>query len=581
MKLVLQTLLLLAAALLCGCSVKPSPFTGVEHAARLVADRSVLFKNQEPLASPLTLSEAIARALVYNFDNRLAMIESVLQDKQLGVANLAMLPRLAANAGITARDNELASSSVSYQTRQTTLEPSVSQQQVRFTPDLTLSWSVLDLGVSYFQAKQQADRYLVAQERRRRVVNNIVKEVAGAWWRASTAQRLLPLIEPVVIEAEAGLKMLQSQEAAPLQPVLPALEQQKSLLQLIAQLRKTQSDLAIAKTQLAALVNLPPAGDFTLAEPPASAWALPRPHMAIEDLETLGLFLRPDLREEMYQERIDRNNVWKELIRYIPVLSQVSSLNYDSNIYLVNNFWAEIGLRFTASLMSLVQGPKAYGAAKAQVDVTKARRLALTMAALVQINLSHRQYLRSVQSYGDAQALASVEEQILKVVTDGARLQAEPELERVRRAAQAIAATLDRDRELADAYRSLSNLYFSVGADIVPPESGATNLASLTAVVEQSLASWLEGRFPRLPELAGLEAAAVKTPQAGQPSPRTPEPVSAGTEATEPAPSPPVARPATSYQYEPKPFVPTPAQTGEGQPRPGSTKQAEMLSRVR
>jgi outer membrane protein TolC len=527
-------LLLLAAALLGGCAVKPSPFTGADHAARLVADRTVLFQTQEPLDSPLTLSTAIARALAYNFDNRLAMIESVLQDKQLDVANLAMLPRLAANAGLTARGNELASSSVSYQTRQTTLEPSVSQQQVRFIPDLTLSWSVLDLGVSYFQAKQQADRYLVAKERRRRVVNNIVKEVTAAWWRASTAQRLLPLIEPVVAEAEAGLKLLQSQEDAPLQPVLPALEQQKSLLQLIAQLRKTQSDLAIAKAQLAALVNLPPARDFALAEPPAAAWTLPRPHAAVEELETLGLFLRPDLREEMYQERIDRNNVWKELIRYIPILSQVSSLNYDSNIYLVNNFWAEIGLRFTASLMSLVQGPKAYDAAKAQVEVAKVRRLAMTMAVLVQINLGYRQYLGALQSYGDAQALANVEEKILKVVTDGARLQAEPELERVRRQAQAIAAALERDKELAEAYRALGNLYFAVGADIVPPESGAADLVGLTAVVEESLASWLVGRFPQAPGLAETGAAIAKTPPLDTPTPRMPESAPARTEAKEP-----------------------------------------------
>jgi len=508
MRIVLAGLhLMLAMLLLGGCSINPVPFTGKEHAARLLADRALLHSGMKPLDGPLALHEAIARALVYNYDQRLAVMESVLQDKQLASATLAQLPRLAANAGFTARNNELASSSVSYETRQITLEPSISSQQLRFNPDLTLSWSLLDFGLSYFQAKQQADRYLVAQERRRRVVNLIVKEVVGAWWRALAAQRNLPAVQAALAEGQDGLGLLKRQEDAALAPLAGTLEQQKALLQTMAQLRSVQADLSLAKAQLASLINLPPASEFSLVEPPAEALAPPRLEVDLAFLETAGLHLRPDLREEMYQERIDRANIWKEVIRHLPVLSQAASLNYDSNIYLVNNFWAEVGLRATASLFSLVQGPRAYDAAKAQVEVTKTRRLALTMAALVQVNLGYRQYLRAVRAFEDAQALHGLEERLLKLASDGVAAGADPELERTRRRLAVIAATLERDRELAEAWRALGSLYYAVGADLVPEAERPQDLDALAETVGRTLARWLDGRFAGTEDLPRPAAA--------------------------------------------------------------------------
>ena len=54
--------------------------------------------------------------------------------------------------------------------------------------DLGLSWNVLDFGVSYYQSKQNADRLLVAQERRRKTFAVAAFAVAG---RAMTCIQLL------------------------------------------------------------------------------------------------------------------------------------------------------------------------------------------------------------------------------------------------------------------------------------------------------------------------------------------------------------------------------------------------------
>ena len=47
-----------------------------------------------------------------------------------------------------------------------------------------MSWNLLDFGVSYYRARQQADQVLIAEERKRKVVQNILADTRNAYWRA-------------------------------------------------------------------------------------------------------------------------------------------------------------------------------------------------------------------------------------------------------------------------------------------------------------------------------------------------------------------------------------------------------------
>ena len=90
-----------------------------------------------------TLSESIARALKYNYDYRLANMQAVLRDTELGLASYAMLPAMTASAGYVHRTHELASSSESILTRTQSLEPSTSLDNDRMVADLNLSFPIL------------------------------------------------------------------------------------------------------------------------------------------------------------------------------------------------------------------------------------------------------------------------------------------------------------------------------------------------------------------------------------------------------------------------------------------------------
>lgn len=64
---------------LAGCSsMNPTPFTESQVKDRVAADRAGMYADQEPILKPITFEEAAARALKYNLDYRLKLMESAL-----------------------------------------------------------------------------------------------------------------------------------------------------------------------------------------------------------------------------------------------------------------------------------------------------------------------------------------------------------------------------------------------------------------------------------------------------------------------------------------------------------------------
>ena len=62
-----RTLLVTALGLaLAGCAVSPQPFTQADRMERVKADQARLLADQEAIKAPLTLADAVARALKYN-----------------------------------------------------------------------------------------------------------------------------------------------------------------------------------------------------------------------------------------------------------------------------------------------------------------------------------------------------------------------------------------------------------------------------------------------------------------------------------------------------------------------------------
>lgn len=477
-----------------GCSVKPRPISRNDLIHGIANDRRDMYSDQEPLAAPLTLYEAIARALKYNYDHRLSMMEMVLQQKQLKTASVNMLPKLATSAGYNWRNNNQASFSVPVDGEAEQGNYFTSQDRKKILADLSFSWNILDFGVSYFQAKQQANRVLIAQERRRRVINNIIKEVSASFWQAYTAQELLPEIEEALREAVLALEANREIEQKRLQPILETLQYRKDLLKITEQLQKVAFDLQISKVRLASMINLPLHQPFLVAPPDSSMLQPPRITVGIGELEAIGLYNRADLREAVYLDRIDRDEVHKEIIKLFPGTTLSASQNYDSNSFFQNSAWVGAGLRFSYDLVNLIFAQQKIDAAKSRLDVGRMRRLSLTVAGLIQINISYQQYMRALESYQVAAELNDVESRLQQATRDASALQARSKLDLISQQAAAIAARLDRDNSLAETMTSLYNLYVSLGCDpYIGPLADQIPLETLTRQVKTNMDVWHMG----------------------------------------------------------------------------------------
>ena len=169
----------------------------------------------------------MARALKYNLDHRVALMEHALEERLSDSAGMDLLPELAGRAGLRTRDNTAASSSRSVRTGRQSLEPSTSTDRDSGTADLQLSLNVLDFGLSYFGAKAQGNRALAAEERRRRVVLTVADQVragllGGRDCRATgaaCAQRAFRSPGRLALRPSGGKR---APDATPRNPAIPA-----------------------------------------------------------------------------------------------------------------------------------------------------------------------------------------------------------------------------------------------------------------------------------------------------------------------------------------------------------------------
>ena len=84
----------LATAVLAGCAIHPRPLTLEQREATLATDSSAMFADQAPVTGPITLDEAMARALKYNLDHRVKLMEEALAQRQLDLSKFDLLPQL-------------------------------------------------------------------------------------------------------------------------------------------------------------------------------------------------------------------------------------------------------------------------------------------------------------------------------------------------------------------------------------------------------------------------------------------------------------------------------------------------------
>jgi outer membrane protein TolC len=475
-------------AAMTACTVKPQPLGQVELGA-YAADKLRRVGSDQPLPGPrIDLYEAFARALKYNLDQRVEIMQTAVRARELSFASYSMLPNFVANSAYAGRDNYAASSSISVLTQRQSLEPSYSQDKNFVYGDLSLSWNILDFGLSYVRARQAADAVLIAEENRRRVVSRIIEDVRTAYWRALTSERLASRLRALEGRAQTAIgdarRLYADRQTSP----ITALTYERELIEIRREIQRVEADLLVARSQLAALMNLPPDLPFRLAEMEGVEAGL-KLGVAEADLVRVALENRSELREVAYRQRINAREATAALLELLPGINLIVGGNADSNRLLYNSNWVGWGARASWNLLNVFRYPERTGLIGAQDALLDKRALAVTMAVMTQVHVSRIRHALAMKEFETAAAFRQVQRRIVEQMRASASALSASEQTLIREEMNTLIAEVKFDLAHAAVQNARANVYASLGLDSFPLATiDGQDLPGLKQAVR---ASWL------------------------------------------------------------------------------------------
>lgn len=473
-----------------GCAAELEPLSDEMRLGRLSTDSAAMFADQEPVSQPIDLYEAMARGLKYNLDKNLKLMERILVERGSSHVRVGMLPKLAASAGYRARDSFRGSSSRSLITGNESLEVSTSEDKEVRTADLQAVWNLLDFGLTYLRSKQEADRVLIAEERRIKVVQNLVMDIRDAYWRAVAAERLLPQVERVMARIETAIKTSQGVQGAGSGEPGDELRLQHQLLIHLRDLAEVRRKLAQAKSELAALMNVPPGESFRLAMPSPAAMKIPALAVDPARLAEAALLNRPELREEDYKKRISLTEVDAAYVRLLPGIELRAGPNWDSNSFLSEDTWNSAAATISLNIAQLFTAPMAIGFAEQDAEVADARRLSLSMAVIAQLHISLQRFALAKDVLAINRRLHGVDRQLTEIADRGSAASSTSENEVLTALSQKTVSELHYLASLADAHNAYGRVLNSAGLPRLPEDIEAMSVGDLAASLRDGFEQW-------------------------------------------------------------------------------------------
>ncbi len=476
------------AHLLAGCTVTPVPLTETELTVAAETNLANLNADQEAVTQSIGLYEAMARALKYNLDHRVEMMQVALGKSQLQRAGADMLPQLVANAGYAGRNTVSASYSQTLVSGIRSAEPSFSSEKAALSGDLTFTWHILDFGLSYVRAKQSADKALIAEETKRKIVNRIIEDTRTAYWRAVSAERLLSgfrELEGRVVKAQSQTQAIR--KAGQTSP-LAALTYERELVDIKRQIQRLDRELVTAKAQLAALINVRPGTPFALVIPKRDIGDIALDGIG-EEAVVDALRNRPEMRELLYKMRINEKEFDAAILELLPSPALYAGLNLDTNDFLYNNNWVSYGAKASWNVMRIFAYPARKGAVEAEASVIEAQGRALAMAIATQVHIAQARYKLLRKSAATAAEYYNIQRNILEQTRVSVNGGAASEQTLIREEMNTLVASVEFDVAYADLQNAFAAVYASIGVD--PHDVPISQAMSVSEMADALRQTWI------------------------------------------------------------------------------------------
>jgi len=522
--------------LLGACSVKPEETSPAERATRAEQDLAEVRAARYVPTGPINLYEAMARAVVLNIEHRVQQIEQDIAEAELEQRNYELLPELDIDVGATRQDQQT----------------SVIQDRNVKTLNVGFAWNVLDLGVSYARAQQQANQVLIARERRRKAFNDILRDVRLAYWRAASASRLIREARIISARIQAGIVFSERMQASQVRDARTTVIYRRALLDSVRHVVAFRREISEVKAELGGLLRIPPGVEFTVLEP-REIYQLPSVPWNTAEMERFALENRAEMRSADYQAQADEWRAREMVYDLLPGLDLNIGNNYSTDSYLLTNGWSATGAQLGFNLFNLFSLPGRRQAVETQAELAQVKRTALAMAVLTQVHLSQRQYSDAIYQFALTQRIGDADRRLTNLVHREAAIVQGGYLEAIEAAARALRTGLEEHRAFTEVVRAHSHLMHAVGVNVVPDSFESASVEEIAALLERHYTAWDEptdkaGHLTTAPTEVLIEAALPSSEtRSAETSPL--RPAAAAPAATAPAATAPAAgRPQVQQQ---------------------------------
>jgi len=484
---------------LSGCAVDPEPLTQQERTERVDSDVRLIKAMEFVPDGPITLHQAMARAVAFNLQRRVKEIEREIEDAELRTTKYDYLPSLDLDGSRNRSDNEL----------------SLSDDRITNTGSAGLTWNVLDLGVSYARARQQSNEVLIARENERKALQDIMRQVRVAYWRAAGAERLMRGVNASAKQITIAMRESRVMERSGANDAIKSVSYRREIVDSIRQALSIQRELREARAELAELLNIQPGTKYTLA-PASMASMSPSLPMSLAELEKHALDNRPELRVEDYNERIGEWQAREAFFNMLPSAKLSAGGNYSSDSFNLTPNWISTGFQLGMNLFSLFSGSSKMKEAEARAELARRQRLALTLAVMTQTHMAYIQFRNASQQTRLASEVARADRRLARLIASDTDFVNTDYFEAVRIATRQLQSEMDEHQAQVALVTAHGELMHAVGLDVVPERFDPTDLASLTDQIRAITANWESGRDGDLPPETPLDVLVINMLQNGE-----------------------------------------------------------------
>ncbi len=437
----------------------PAYYSDWDSAIRYDVDMQNMYANTPTkINKPLDMYMTMALAVKYNYTGRVIRYQESLL--KAGKSAYAQLPEIASKAGyINTNYNET-------------------------SPDLKVAWNLLDISTLYYMHHDQAFKQNVSVEMSRKVIQNIMQEARVAYWKAITAQRMLPVIdatiEHITLDVDEMNAEAKEMAANGENPTTEQMQLKRDYMEAVKKLSEVKRDMETAHEQLAGLIGLHPSTEFRLVGKEYGNFALPEIKSDLGKLEFLALTNRPELKVHDLMASPD------DLQMIISDFRPDESGAYMKNRNQYNQQWCREARDATVVVYEDVRGPAN------ETTLNALRRQRMTSLILNQVYIAWARYISSEEDYRIAMEIAGASENIAEdaIISKGSK-DATSQLEATRAIIDETKASL----AYVDMQDALGALYSTIGLDAVPYYMLSESPSRIAMSLRETLEKWRTGQF--------------------------------------------------------------------------------------